>query len=63
MFSSLPPFPVSPEFFSAFNVFILAAFVAAAKQNDQGLPVPSAIDSVSGAHIDPELDDSFADGL
>jgi hypothetical protein len=61
MFSSPPPFPVHPKLFSAFNVFVLAAFVAATKQYDQSRPRSTTIDTVSGSCINAQLDDSLPD--
>jgi hypothetical protein len=63
MFSPLPPFPVSPKVFCAFNVLVLAALVAAAEQNDKRVSMPAAVDSIAGAHIDTKLKHSLADGL
>jgi hypothetical protein len=61
MFSSPPPFPVCPKFFSAFNVLVLAAFVATAKQYDQGCSGSAAIDTVSRPCVDAQFNDTLTD--
>jgi hypothetical protein len=56
-------FPLSPKLFRPSDICVLAILGAAAKQDHERIPVPSAIDAIAWPHMNPKLADAFANGL